>query len=305
MNRAPIIISVFLLGAGIAISHTALQHIDFASYAINPFGVKQSGYGMLVARLSQDSVNRDWEGGVETGGRHHDHSQCENPDHHHHADEHQHSSSHGSIIEEAHEYLDGLADAKNAWTNPNGMTERLRRQSAKDIASTLRRSYQMDPTNYGVYNAYYLFLTTNALGSDERARMQAKRISEYSIAQAYRQTNNPEAWLTGASAVMNLLFSEQGKRKIAGTTMTEKRMKKYRDQLAGCLSAFAKLMSSREEEGTWKLISEKRRTEMLERARFAGKIYKQLDGTINRMAKSDGSGDARPGKEYVNNTATK
>ncbi len=304
MNRLAIIISVFLIGAGTAISRTALRQVDFSSYEMNTFAVRQSGYGMLVARLSQDTVNRIWHSGVESGD--HDDSKCSNPDHHHGEDEgHGNHSGEGSsftsMLEGVHNQLESLSHAKGARTSRYALSERHKRQTAKGIESTLRRSYRMDPTNYGVYNAYYLFLTIHDLGATESDKRKAKLLSEHTIAQAYRETENPEAWLTAASASLNLFFTEQGQKKLTGTEFTENELKKYRNQLAGCLSNFSRLMQLREQNGTWDLISEVRRVEMLERARFAGKSYEQFDAMLKRVVEKNNRTAHDPIEEFVKN----
>ncbi len=308
MNRISIIASVFLFGAGIAISKTALRQVDFSSYEMNTFAVRQSGYGMLIARLSQDTVNRVWHAGVESSD--HDHSKCEDPDHDHgdHAGHGHHlhgGYSFTSMIEGVHSHLESMGNDKGARSSRYALSDRHKQQTAKGIGSTLFRSYRMDPTNYGVYNAYYLFLTIHDLGATESDKRKAKLLSEHTIAQAYRETENPEAWLTAASASLNLFFTEQGKKKIVGTDFTENELKKYRNQLAGCLSNFSKLVQVREEDGTWDLISVTRRNEMLERARFAGKSYEQFDAILKRVAKNDGRTSYDPIEEFVKNIGNK
>ena len=306
MNRISIIASVFLFGVGIAISQAGLRRVDFSSYAMNTFAVRQSGYGMMMARLSQDTVNRVWHQGVEASD--HDHSKCDNPDHHHGDDHghdhsgHQHEGfSFTSMIEGIHGRLEGMSNAKGARTSRFAMTKRHKLQAKREIESTLKRSYRMDPTNYGVYNAYYLFLTIHNYGATESDKRKARLLSEHTISQANREAENPEAWLTAASASLNLFFTEQGKRKIAGTELTQNELKKFRNQLGGCLGNFSKVVQKREEEGTWELISGVRRAEMLERARFAGKTFEQFDAMLKRVAVNDQNPVAGPAEKLAGN----
>ncbi len=307
MNRISFISSVFLIGVGIAISQAGLRRVDFSSYTMNTFAVRQSGYGMMMARLSQDTINRVWHAGVESGD--HDHSKCTNPDHDHGHDHGDHAHHHGgfsftSMIEGVHGKLEGMSNAKGARTSRFAMTERHKLQAAKQIESTLKRSYRMDPTNYGVYNAYYLFLTIHDFGATESDKRKARLLSEHTISRANRESENPEAWLTAASASLNLFFTEQGKRKIAGTEFTENELKTFRNQLGGCLSNFSKVVKKREEDGTWGLISEVRRAEMLERARFSGKTYEQFDTMLKRVAINNSHPDIAPVEKLAENTVS-
>ena len=307
MNRLSLTATVFLFGAGIALTQAGLRRIDVGAQVINPFAIRQSGYGMMMARLSQDTVNRIWHSGVE--GSDHDHSKCTNPAHHHELDhdvKHHHDGKEGAffsrVVEDIREHLESMSNAENRRTSKYAMTEQHRLNAARRIEHTLLRSYQMDPTNYGVYNAYYLFLTMNDYGATEADKRKAEKLSRFTIGSAYHETENPAAWLTAASASLNLFFSEQGRRKKSGEEFTANELKKYRNQLSVCLTNYSKIVSKRKETGTWSMIPAARKEEMRERERFAGKTYEQFDAMLNRLAANEGHSESKPASDLVTNT---
>ena len=331
MNRISLSIAVTLIVVGAALSQVAFRGIQFDLAETNPLAIRQSGYGMLVARLSQDTVNRIWHMGVEDHDHHHgdhdhdhdhghhghddhhghdhhahhdDHDHDDHHDHahhnhgdehdfvfhnhghddhahhdHDHGDEHDHGHAHPlpgcqadcalcrayaakqdhdghahlggfclvDAIESTHTFLAGLNNAKNNRTNRYALTERHKKHTAREIEMTLSRSYRMDPTNYGVYNALYLFLTThNLMGGSEKAKQKAELISRVTISEANGEKENPEVWLTAASAALNMFFADQGEKKLAETEFTEDELEHHKRTLGGCLNNFEVLKRQRQ-----------------------------------------------------------
>jgi len=160
--------TAFTLGVlGVAFVGLGIRGVDVraaASSYKNPLSIKQSGYGMTFARLSQDLIDNVWHMGqehehtdlgelaevtdilgLEDLPGDHDHSHGHD-DHGHGDDDHGHGhDDHGH----GHKY---------------GANDALLRYVAKDVERRFLTAYLMDPTNYGVYNGYFHFLTIHSLG---------------------------------------------------------------------------------------------------------------------------------------------
>ncbi len=104
-------------------------------------------------------------------------------------------------------------------TNPNSLNERHLATVYHDIEELLLRSFKMDPTHYGAYDSYHLFLTTYDFGGEPHAKEQAVRIANVAIAAASRRTEDPEPWLTAATAGMNLYLMDS--RAVRGSGKTD------------------------------------------------------------------------------------
>ena len=61
-------------------------------------------------------------------------------------------------------------------TNPRGLSESHRLTVARDIEKSLLRAYRMDPTEYVVYNSYFLFLTSDELLAQRAAERDLYRV---------------------------------------------------------------------------------------------------------------------------------
>ena len=275
-----------LIPAGFAVMAIAECRLNPAPGRANPLAIRESGFGMTLARLSQNSVDRVWHIGVEQVNPHgHGHG------HHDHGHDHGHHG-HGETCLECRGVAKGhglrgvlneLRAAKSFRTNRHGLSERHRLTTAKKIENTLKKSYLLDPTHYGVYNDYYLFLTIHDLGSTEQSRARAGEISKRSIQATFFETENPEAFLTAASAVLNLFFEAQGQCKIAGRTLSREEVLRYSNLIDYCLAGYERLRGRRIAHGSWHLISPARRAEIMERARFARKTRAQFAAMLQRL----------------------
>ncbi len=294
---------------GLILSGGTVQEIRDPASKRNPFGLRSSGYGMTLARLSQDTINRVWHNGVEQG-HHHDEENCKEcksggklssklsrEDHHH---GHSHSDhdcadcenssfwkSPSAILEDAHTYLNGLNRLKTTRTNKYGISKRHKLAMSKKIERSLRNSHLMDPTNYGVYNSYYLFLTAHELGATEEGIQRGREISQDTIAMAFEEKENPEAFLTAASAALNVFFAEQGEMRKTGRTLSRDRIASHGKTVNDCLVGYNKLREKREKDGTWVMIPEQRRLEIQERARFANRTSEQFQVMLARISSTE------------------
>ena len=272
---------------------------DLDSHLSNPLAIRGSGYGMTLARLSQDTVDRVWHMGVEQNSHHH-HPNLDN-----HCDcascrsEVKRSRdprlllNRGkpgppppppSLVERAHDFINGLQHASNQRSSKYSLSERHKLTAARQIEKKLRNSYLMDPTNYGVYEAYYLFLTTHDLGgATAESRDRAREISHQTISKASFETENPEALLTAAAAALNLFFLDLQEQKATGGSLSQSRIERHSDLIAELINRYESIRAQRMKEGTWNAIGEARRAEIAERARFARKTHQQFAAMLKRF----------------------
>ncbi|MEX2579329.1 MAG: hypothetical protein WD342_09745 [Verrucomicrobiales bacterium] len=185
-------------------------------------------------------------------------------------------------IDRAKQWLGRLSAVKYLRTNPKSMSEAHLATVKKDIEGMLLRSYKMDPTHYGVYNSYHLFLTTHDFGGTESSREHAKLIARHTIDAVFHENEDPEPWLTAASAAMNLYLMETESFSVSGKPIPLETLKEYRSRVGFCLARFSELQAKAEEAGTWQNLSSPRQLEIVERERFAYRTYEQFDAMIAR-----------------------
>ena len=69
-----------LLAAGLVLvvyGTVSLRSADQLRHNQNTFAIRSSGYGQLLAQLSQDTVNKVWHYGIEEVNPYHHHHDCE------------------------------------------------------------------------------------------------------------------------------------------------------------------------------------------------------------------------------------
>jgi hypothetical protein len=258
----------------------------------NPLAVQGSAYGKLLARLSETTIDRVWHLGVEQIVPHYMSGDAE----------HGHESpgaattdaaiaakaslkeraSSGSPLARAKLWFNDRVVAQHSRTNPKALNERHLATVHRDIERMLLRSFKLDPTHYGAYDSYHLFLTTYDLGGDPYARARAEEIAKVAIGTAFREDEDPEPWLTAAAAAMNLYLLDATPFMEAGEALPLELLKKHRDQVGYCLARFEQLQSEAEQSGVWENLSLERQMEVAERSLFAKRTFKQFDAMIAR-----------------------
>ena len=218
---------------------------------------------------------------------HAEHDDHSSHDHAAHADHHGHD--HGSkgvslteAITAAKDFLVELKSAGYERTNPTAVSEAHKKHIAAEIEQMLLRSYKMDPTNYGVYNAYYLFLTAHELRSSPAAFEHARMISHHTIARAQTEKTAPGPWLTAEMALLNLFLLDQHEWREKGIDPPVEKLVEYRNFSAYCKQQFEVLKQRAIADGRWETVSTDKRQEMDERQYFARKTFEQFDVLIAR-----------------------
>lgn len=294
-------------GLGIAWGSASSLHKNGGlRHSQNPLAVQRSGYGMIVARLAQDAVNTAWHSGLETSGpcEHEHDGHCG-----HHGAQHDGQEPESELHAEpppaalmsvaglpsrgpagaSRSFLqwgiEGLMELKQAnghRTNPHGLSEAHRKKVAADIEEVLLHSYRMDPTDYGVYNAYVLFLTANELRARSSSLEQAKKVAGISVAAAEQERENPFPWLTAASALLDQFLLDQQQAREMGRPLPRAVVDDYRVKMTACLARFREIQGRAEAERRWQAIGVDRTASAMERLRFLERAAEQFAAVAAR-----------------------
>lgn len=273
----------------------------------NVFAIERSAYGRLLARLSETTIDRVWHLGVEqivphnipghsdshaseTGHEHcdHDHGVCEHDDGH---DEHVAKGPRKSPIEATKAWFDEMRVVKYTRTNPYAINERHSQMVKREIEEMLLKSYRMDPTHYGAYNSYHLFLTTYDFGGNDKKRGHARLIAERTIAEVFKEKEDPEPWLTAASAAMNLFLLDTEKFTVEDKPIPSDILKLHQSRVGYCLGQFDQLQKQAEKLGIWENLSTERQIEITQRQRFAERTFGQFEAMIARADAAKSAND--------------
>lgn len=97
-----------------------------------------------------------------------------------------------------------------------------------------------------------------------------------------REDEDPEPWLTAATAATNLFILESEPYTLAGEPIPLEILRYHRDLIAHCIERFQTLQRRSEEEGNWDRLSFERQFEIGSRARFTERTFEQFDVLIAR-----------------------
>jgi len=266
-----------------AAAQSSLQHDDLLATDRNPLAIQGSAYGRLLARLSEETVDRVWHLGVEQIVPHHI-SGDEHDDAHDHSysDDDEEPLSPRGPIELAKALLGEMRVVKYTRTNPYSLSERHLATVKREIEGMLLRAYKMDPGHLGAYDSYHLFLTTHDFGGTKQSREHAKTVARATIAAIWNEDEDPEPWLTAATAATNLYLLETEEHKNAGEPIPLETLQHFRNLIAHCIERFRTLQRRSEEEGNWERLSFERQFEIGSRARFTERTFEQFDALIAR-----------------------
>lgn len=304
------LISSLLVVAGLGLAANgvlSLNSTEQLRHHRNPFAIQQSAYGKLFARLSETTVDRVWHLGVEqivphymSGVEHGDEEENEAeataalldgplspaalPEELPHPENEElvKTPEQRTSLELGKRWIQDRVVAQHTRTNPNGLNQQHLNTVYKEIEELLLRSFKMDPTHYGAYDSYHLFLTTTNLGGSAGKANQARLVAGAAMSAARNEDEDPEPWLTAAAAGMNLYLMDAAPYMEKGESIPLDILKKYRDQIGFCLSRFDAIQTKSEKAGIWDNLSMDRQMEIAERSRFASRTFKQFDVMIAR-----------------------
>ncbi len=300
------LISSLLIVAGLGMAANGVFSLNSAEqlrHSRNSFAIQQSAYGKLFARLSETTVDRVWHLGVEqivphymSGVKHGEEGKADVAiDQAPGANDHQEvttrpekdkaavvAANEPAGLEKGKRWIQDRVIAQYTRTNPNSLNEQHLNTVYKDIEKLLLRSFKMDPTHYGAYDSYHLFLTTYNFGGNPAHTEQARRIAAVAMSAVRGENEDPEPWLTAAAAGMNLYLMDAAPYMEKSETIPLDILTKYRGQIGYCLAKFDEVQARSETAGNWERLSMDRQMEIAERSRFVARTFKQFDVMIAR-----------------------
>lgn len=298
MNRSQLVSPLLIIG-GLALAFVSLASLKKQPAGIKPnsnaFAIQGSAYGKLLARLSETTIDRVWHLGVEQIVPHYMSGIEHGEDHHDEAapspkgqpatttvTQEQPKTEDVSLLHQGKRWIQDRVIAQHHRTNPNSLNERHLATVYRDIEEMLLRSFKLDPTHYGAYDSYHLFLTTHDFGGTPEANQQAAKVAQVAIAAAFHEGEDPEPWLTAAAAGMNLYLMDAAPYMKKGEPIPLEVLKEYREKIGYCLAKFEEIQAKSEASGIWENLSLERQMEISERNNFAKRTFKQFDAMIAR-----------------------
>jgi len=301
-----LLFSALCILSGIGLAATGLRSLRSGNsplHSRDTFAIQGSAYGKLLARLSETTIDRVWHLGVEQIVPHYMSGDTANTGRNPLTDSHPQGETstqakpestlatavpsaspkvNASPIDRGKKWIQERVVAQYTRTNPNSLNERHLATVHRDIEKMLLRSFKMDPTHYGAYDSYHLFLTISEFGGSPQANEQAKRIANVAISAAFKENEDPEPWLTAAAAGMNLYLMAATPYMDKGTPVPLELLKEYRNKVGFCLERFDEIQAKSEQSGVWEGLSTERQMEIAERSLFAKRTFKQFDVMIAR-----------------------
>jgi len=295
-------ITAIVIGSGISVwMFLSLQKSGATAYHENIFALNQSGYGTVLARLGQTNLNRAWHFGAAVSELSHRGGEDEHAGHNH-AEGEGHgrgSAEHeggiiGRLIDIPMDFLVDLDAERYRRTSWIPLSKTQKQALAGDIEKMMLRGYNMDPTDYGAYDAYFHFLMYHELRGTHEDRERASRMSEYTIQAVFRGKVDAIPWLTAATATLNQFFLHlwRYQREIGDNSvkLPADELVKYQSRMGLCLGNYFKLRDEAIAAKRWEKISGERRQEADERARLALKMMEQFQGMIDRQEEGGNKG---------------
>lgn len=304
MKTHPGLPSILCVGAGLALAavgYSALSSQDALRHSRNPFAVQRSAYGKLLARLSETTIDRVWHLGVEQIVPHYMSGQPHQGAPSTKAQKNASAAPRDSLppLKAGKRWINERVVAQHTRTNETGVSKAHHLAICRDIEEMLLRSFKLDPTHYGAYDSYHLFLTTYDFGGDPMAVEQAKRIALAAMASAEAETEDPEPWLTAAAAAMNLYLMDATPYTVKNEPLPVELLKHYHDRVGHCLERFATIQAESERRGIWENLSTARQMEIAGRHLFTKRTFAQFEPLIARAEKQMVKEDAPASPKVV------
>lgn len=302
MNLRSTITTSALAIAGFALWSYAgnqLKNGGSFDYHPNPMGLKMSPYGQVIAMAIQTPIDADWHGAIEV----HDLPVDDEPEHQHHEgcehdqddalaahDEHDAGCSdpdcghdHSAPAKSNQSLIERLDRIATKRTNPYPATEGHKFYLRLQIEKKMRFAYELDPSHYANYNSYNLFLTQLSLGTEGGSQAEVHKrvfdLAENTIRYCLREQNDPRPALTASSAAYNILE----RMILSADDYTTSKMREKLAVMDFCLRQHFHLLEQFDNDGSWKLLSERRQAAVLDRSRFALKLRESAETAIIRI----------------------
>lgn len=294
--RSSHLATVALLGAGAALWAYGAQRLspgDGLRFKPNPLGLKMSAYGQVIGMAMQGPIDLFWHQGESHDHEHgHDHEHasadaaCAECAGHH--GEHAAGCPHAaelaaaapaSLRERFKHHLQALGTGVSRRTNPHAASAAHRFYLRRQVENRLRLAYEFDPSNYGTYNSYHLFLTESSLSTRSHAERQVLQLARLTIDYCLRENHDPRPALTAAAAAHDALTALIG-------SPSQRPRADYDRALATLDTSLARhlrLLRERRDDGSLELISTTRRAELAERFRMLVKLRDADEAAVRRL----------------------
>lgn len=302
--------SGILILTGLALAAGNLAELRSAGnrlHSANVFSIQGSAYGKLLARLSETTIDRVWHLGVEQIVPHY---MSGDPAHHGPvttpaAPTDSSVADNGlkptyvytpvskadlTPIERSKKWIQKRVIAQYTRTNPRALNDSHLATVYRDIEEMLLRSFKLDPTHYGTYDSYHLFLTTRDFGGGTGVSEHAEKIANLVISNIFKENEDPEPWLTAAAAASNLYQMASLPYIQRNEAIPLDILKEYQNKIGYCLARFDEVQAQAEKIGNWDRLSTERQMEIAERAHFAKRTFKQFEVMIARAESKSQSG---------------
>lgn len=260
---------------------------------INPMALYSSPYGKLLSSLLQQPINSAWHKGIEIHEQkkedeqgEHKHENAGKMEHSHHgetdhcdecdlaAGRFAKRQNRTSMLSAMSDEIDHLTVLSSKRTNPKPIAPAHKLYIAQNIEKKLLVAYNLDPTNYGAYDALFLFLTENpvsGLGGEHQLK-QAEFITGHTLRISALEEINPLPSITAALATLNLFmlnFVHEKPKDVAYN-------KALYERISGYLAKYQRLKADAENDGAWELVPEAWRIQADERAALIANVARGL-----------------------------
>lgn len=307
-HSSSIAFSFGLIGAGaVACALTAgpLVGDPDLSVPLNVFGINRSPYGEVFAMAMQGPIDqtfnhtfdlrRSQSPSAETRSDEEQVSgDCGEPDGSLEAVRVKNPANAGSrpLSARLRGLLEELDVARTAYTNPKPSSPAQKLHIRRDVEDKLRFAYNLDPANYGNYNAYHFFLTEPQLGTRPELTPGAARLAQETIEYCLAETFDPRPSLTAAAAATNILHLMFNDRHNEVPRYTVRDMRRTLGLLDYCIARHNQIHAHWTSQGGHELLSQMRIAEMEDRFSFVIKIRDAAEEAIRRFEGEESNSQA-------------
>lgn len=263
---------------------------------VNPFGINRSPYGEVIAMAMQGPIDSYFH-----GGENHEHDEsCESGCDHHHDHDHSHHDDHDHDIVQSTslparlgDFIDELTEAAAARTNTQPVTPGHKFYLRRQTENKLRFAYNLDPSHYGNYNSYHLFLTESELATRPVLTAGAAKLAQETIDYCLKQQSDPRPALTAVSAAQNMLDLMITDYRSNNPHFSIDHLEQALAIVDHCFAAYHRSAAEWTASGQWARLSQFRIQEVEDRLHFLTKIH-EVETTVIAQFKKQSSSLQQP-----------
>ncbi len=186
-------------------------------------------------------------------------------------------------------FIDELAEAAAARTNTQPISNGHRFYLRRQTENKLRFAYNLDPSHYGNYNSYHLFLTESELATRPVLTAEAAKLAQETINYCLKQKGDPRPALTAASAAQNMLDLMTSDFRSENPHFSIHHLEQALSVVDHCLTTYHQTASEWQATGQWKRLSAFRIQEAEDRLYFITKLRDVEYSVIEQFKKKSTS----------------